>query len=74
MADSQVPGGVEALAGAVTDPAWKSKPSYYLSPPRLLPPSSSRPRQPSEWPSTAPPKRLSALRWHRMKRSVHRQR
>jgi pimeloyl-ACP methyl ester carboxylesterase len=30
MADSQVPWGVEALAGAVTDPAWKSKPSWYL--------------------------------------------
>lgn len=30
MADSQVPWGVEALAGAVTAPAWKSKPSWYL--------------------------------------------
>jgi pimeloyl-ACP methyl ester carboxylesterase len=30
MADSQVPWGVEALAGAVTDPAWKTKPSFYL--------------------------------------------
>ncbi|BCT91662.1 alpha/beta hydrolase [Lysobacter helvus] len=30
MADSQVPWGVEALAGAVTTPAWKSKPSWYL--------------------------------------------
>jgi len=30
MADSQVPWGVEALAGAVTNPAWKSKPSWYL--------------------------------------------
>jgi pimeloyl-ACP methyl ester carboxylesterase len=30
MADSQVPWGVDALAGAVTDPAWRSKPSYYL--------------------------------------------
>jgi pimeloyl-ACP methyl ester carboxylesterase len=30
MADSQVPWGVEALAGAVTVPAWKSKPSWYL--------------------------------------------
>ncbi len=27
MADSQVPWGVEALGGAVTNPAWKSKPS-----------------------------------------------
>jgi pimeloyl-ACP methyl ester carboxylesterase len=30
MARSQVPWGVEALAGAVTVPAWKSKPSFYL--------------------------------------------
>src|SRR5207342_8735 len=26
MADSQVPWGVEALAGAITRPAWKTKP------------------------------------------------
>jgi pimeloyl-ACP methyl ester carboxylesterase len=30
MADSQVPWGVEAQRGAVTTPAWKSKPSWYL--------------------------------------------
>jgi pimeloyl-ACP methyl ester carboxylesterase len=30
MADSQVPWGVEALGGVVTEPAWKSKPSWYL--------------------------------------------
>jgi len=30
MADSQVPWGVQALAGTVTVPAWKSKPSWYL--------------------------------------------
>ena len=30
MADSQVPWGVAALDGAVTEPAWKSKPSWYL--------------------------------------------
>jgi pimeloyl-ACP methyl ester carboxylesterase len=30
MADSQVPWGVEALSGGVTEPAWKSKPSWYL--------------------------------------------
>jgi len=30
MADSQVPWGVQALGGAVTVPAWKSKPSWYL--------------------------------------------
>ena len=30
MADSQVPWGVAALAGQVTVPAWKSRPSWYL--------------------------------------------
>lgn len=30
MADSQVPWGVDALGGAVSKPAWKSKPSWYL--------------------------------------------
>jgi pimeloyl-ACP methyl ester carboxylesterase len=30
MADSQVPWGVEALAGEVTEPAWKTRPSWYL--------------------------------------------
>jgi pimeloyl-ACP methyl ester carboxylesterase len=30
MADSQVPWGVEALSGEVTEPAWKTKPSWYL--------------------------------------------
>src|SRR3954451_6436530 len=30
MADSQVPGGLEALNGAVGEPAWRSRPSWYL--------------------------------------------
>jgi pimeloyl-ACP methyl ester carboxylesterase len=30
MADAQVPWGVDALGGAITEPAWKSKPSWYL--------------------------------------------
>ena len=30
MADSQVPWGVGALGGAVTEPAWRTKPSWYL--------------------------------------------
>ena len=30
MAASQVPWGVNAYAGAITQPAWKSKPSWYL--------------------------------------------
>ena len=30
MANSQVPWGVDALGGQITDPAWKHKPSWYL--------------------------------------------
>jgi pimeloyl-ACP methyl ester carboxylesterase len=30
MADSQVPWGVKALEGAVSEPAWRKKPSWYL--------------------------------------------
>ncbi len=44
MADSQVPWGVEALAGAVREPAWKSKPSWYLvaTNDRMIPPPAQR--------------------------------
>jgi pimeloyl-ACP methyl ester carboxylesterase len=30
MANSQLPWGVEALNGTISDPAWKAKPSWYL--------------------------------------------
>jgi len=30
MANSQVPWGVDALAGVISEPAWRSKPSWYL--------------------------------------------
>jgi pimeloyl-ACP methyl ester carboxylesterase len=30
MANSQVPWGVDALGGQVTNPAWKAKPTWYL--------------------------------------------
>jgi len=30
MANSQVPWGMEALNGTVSDPAWRNKPSWYL--------------------------------------------
>jgi len=44
MADSQVPWGVEALGGAVSEPAWRSKPSWYLiaTEDRMIPPSAQR--------------------------------
>jgi pimeloyl-ACP methyl ester carboxylesterase len=44
MADSQVPWGVEALGGAITEPAWRSKPSWYLvaTDDRMIPPPAQR--------------------------------
>ena len=30
LADSQVPWGVDALGGTITEPAWRTKPSWYL--------------------------------------------
>src|SRR5688572_27804114 len=30
MADAQVPWGVDALGGAISEPAWRIKPSWYL--------------------------------------------
>jgi pimeloyl-ACP methyl ester carboxylesterase len=44
MADSQVPWGVDALGGTITEPAWRSKPSWYLvtSEDRMIPPPAQR--------------------------------
>ena len=44
MADSQVPWGLAALQGAVTTPAWKSKPSWYLvaGDDHMIPPPAQR--------------------------------
>jgi len=44
MADSQVPWGVEALGGAVTAPAWKTRPSWYLvaTEDKMIPPDAQR--------------------------------
>ncbi|MGW4962192.1 hypothetical protein ACWEPL_33650 [Nonomuraea sp. NPDC004186] len=43
MADAQVPWGVDALGGAVTEPAWRHKPSWYLvaTEDRMIPPPAS---------------------------------
>jgi pimeloyl-ACP methyl ester carboxylesterase len=40
MADSQVPWGVDALSGTISEPAWKTKPSWYLvaTDDRMIPP------------------------------------
>jgi pimeloyl-ACP methyl ester carboxylesterase len=44
MADSQVPWGLEALGGEISEPAWKSKPSWYLvaTEDRMIPPPAQR--------------------------------
>ena len=44
MADSQVPWGVEALSGAITQPAWRTKPSWYLvtTEDKMIPPDAQR--------------------------------
>jgi pimeloyl-ACP methyl ester carboxylesterase len=44
MADSQVPWGVQAFTGAVSQPAWKSKPSWYLvsTEDKMIPPDAQR--------------------------------
>ena len=44
MADSQVPWGVEALAGVVSAPAWQTKPAYYLvaTEDKMIPPPAQR--------------------------------
>jgi pimeloyl-ACP methyl ester carboxylesterase len=44
MADSQVPWGVGALAGTISEPAWKTKPSWYLlvTEDKMIPPQAQR--------------------------------
>ncbi len=44
MADSQVPWGVAALTGEVSQPAWKTKPSAYIvaTSDRMIPPPAQR--------------------------------
>jgi pimeloyl-ACP methyl ester carboxylesterase len=44
MADSQAPWAVEALSGTISEPAWRSKPSWYLvaTEDRMIPPPTQR--------------------------------
>jgi len=44
MADSQVPWGVGALGGTISEPAWKRKPSWYLvaTDDKMIPPPAQR--------------------------------
>jgi len=44
MADSQVPWGVDALGGVITEPAWKTKPSWYMvtTEDKMIPPPAQR--------------------------------
>jgi|SRR5882724_12057704 len=44
MADSQVPWGVDALSSTISEPAWKTKPSWYLltTDDKMIPPAAQR--------------------------------
>jgi pimeloyl-ACP methyl ester carboxylesterase len=44
MADSQLPWGVDALGGTISEAAWRSKPSWYLltTQDRMIPPEAQR--------------------------------
>jgi pimeloyl-ACP methyl ester carboxylesterase len=44
MADSQVPWGVNALSGTITEAAWRIKPSWYLvsTEDKMIPPAAQR--------------------------------
>jgi pimeloyl-ACP methyl ester carboxylesterase len=44
MADSQVPWGLAGLSGTISEPAWRSKPSWYLvaGEDRMIPPPAQR--------------------------------
>jgi pimeloyl-ACP methyl ester carboxylesterase len=44
MADSQVPWGVEAVGGTITEAAWRTKPSWYLvsTEDKMIPPDAQR--------------------------------
>jgi pimeloyl-ACP methyl ester carboxylesterase len=43
-ADSQVPWGLDALGGAISQPAWRTKPSWYLvtTEDQMIPPQAQR--------------------------------
>ena len=44
MADSQVPWGASALSGTISEPAWRTKPSWYLvaTDDKMIPPPAQR--------------------------------
>jgi pimeloyl-ACP methyl ester carboxylesterase len=44
MADAQVPWGLDALGGTISEPAWRSKPSWYLvaTDDHMIPPPAQR--------------------------------
>jgi hypothetical protein len=71
MADSQVPWGVDALGGSITEAAWRTKPSWYLvaTEDRMIPRRPSAPcpsgpvRRSSRPPAATPSTSRSRQRW-----------
>jgi hypothetical protein len=71
MADSQIPWGTEAVGGQITEPAWRTKPSWYLvtTEDRMIPrqPSASCPNGPAQrrlrWRAVTPSTCHNQPRW-----------
>ena len=76
MANSQVPWGLDALSGAVTEPAWKTKPSWYLvaTDDKMIPPTAQRFMSKRAGATVARPRAVtrstcrSPIRWQRSSR------
>src|SRR5260370_30304580 len=51
MADSQVPWGLEALSGKISEPTWGTKPSWYLivTDDKMIPPDAQRSMSDRAW-------------------------
>ncbi len=66
MADSQVPWGVDALGGTISEPAWRTKPSWYLvaTDDKMIPPAA----QPT--PAASPTRGFDRRRGRRQSRDL----
>jgi hypothetical protein len=73
MANSQVPWGLDALNGAVTQPAWQSKPSWYLvaTDDRMIPPPAQRAMSKRAGPSVVEVKAVTRSTFRSRRPSQH---